>query len=103
MPPAIAEFALFFGPADYFSLMVLVFVTVTAVLGRAPVRGFASLFFGMALGLVGIDLQTGQARFAMGVPSISHTTTLLVWRISTSIQFLPGEPAVSKREAGNRF
>jgi putative tricarboxylic transport membrane protein len=70
LAPAIAEFALFFGPADYFSLMVLAFVTVTAVLGKAPVRGFTSLFFGMALGLVGIDLQTGQARFAMGVPQL---------------------------------
>jgi putative tricarboxylic transport membrane protein len=70
LAPIIAEFALLFGPADYFSLMVLAFVTVTAVLGKAPVRGFTSLLFGMALGLVGIDLQTGQARFAMGVPQL---------------------------------
>ena len=70
LAPVIAEFALVFGPADYFSLMVLAFVTVTAVLGKAPMRGFTSLFFGMALGLVGIDLQTGQARFAMGVPQL---------------------------------
>ncbi|MCD6075917.1 MAG: hypothetical protein K0Q70_2800, partial [Rhodospirillales bacterium] len=70
LAPVIAEFALYFGPADYFSLMVLAFVTVTAVLGKAPVRGFTSLFFGMALGLVGIDLQTGQARFAMGIPQL---------------------------------
>src|SRR4051812_141795 len=51
LAPMIAEFALLFGPADYFSLMVLAFVTVTAVLGKAPMRGFTSLFFGMALGL----------------------------------------------------
>jgi putative tricarboxylic transport membrane protein len=40
------------------------------VLGSSVVRGLASLFFGLALGLVGIDLQTGQARFTLGVPEL---------------------------------
>ena len=70
LAPAIAEVALQFGPAEYFSLMVLAFTTVSAVLGRSLSRGLASLLFGTALGLVGIDLQTGQARFAMGVPQL---------------------------------
>ena len=59
-----------FGPAEYFALMVLALVTVTAVLGDSLPRGLASLFFGLALGLVGIDLQTGQARFTLGIPEL---------------------------------
>lgn len=68
--PALAKLALLFGPAEYFALMVVALTTVTAVLGNSLSRGFSSLLFGLALGLVGIDLQTGQARFAMGVPEL---------------------------------
>ena len=64
------KLALLFGPAEYFALMVLALVTVTAVLGDSLPRGLASLFFGLALGLVGIDLQTGQARFTLGIPEL---------------------------------
>jgi putative tricarboxylic transport membrane protein len=68
--PLMVKMALRFGPAEYFALMVLAFVTVTAVLGDSLPRGLASLFLGLALGLVGIDLQTGQPRFALGVPEL---------------------------------
>src|SRR6187431_1745718 len=63
--PLLVKMALLFGPAEYFALMVLALTTVTAVLGDSLVRGLASLFLGLALGLVGIDLQTGQARFTL--------------------------------------
>lgn len=68
--PLMAKFALLFGPAEYFALMIVALTTVTAVLGESLRRGMVSLFLGLALGLVGIDLQTGQARFAMGVPEL---------------------------------
>lgn len=68
--PLMVKLALLFGPAEYFALMVLALTTVTAVLGDSLPRGLASLFFGLALGLVGIDLQTGQARFTLGVPEL---------------------------------
>ena len=65
--PVMVNVALSFGPADYFALMVLAFTTVTAVLGSSMLRGLTSLLFGIGLGLVGIDLQTGQARYTLGV------------------------------------
>jgi putative tricarboxylic transport membrane protein len=68
--PALVRLALMFGPAEYFALMIVALTTVTAVLGSSLVRGLASLFIGLALGLVGIDLQTGQARFTLGVPEL---------------------------------
>ena len=68
--PWIVEFALAFGPEDYFALMVLAFVTVSAAFGDSTLRGLTSLFIGLALGLVGIDLQTGQPRLAFGVPAL---------------------------------
>lgn len=63
----VVAFALQFGPAEYFALMVLGFITVSAVLASSIVRGLTSLSFGIFLGLVGLDLQTGQARYTFGV------------------------------------
>jgi len=68
--PVMVAVALKFGPAEYFALMVFAFITLSAVLGASTVRGLASLFLGLALGLVGIDSQTGAPRFAFGVPEL---------------------------------
>jgi len=64
--PMVVEAALAFGPAEYFSLMVLSVVAVSAVLGNSMLRGLMALTVGMLMGLVGIDLQTGQPRFTFG-------------------------------------
>ena len=64
--PWVVEAALAFGPAEYFCLMVLSLVAVSAVLGDSVLRGLVSLSLGLLLGLVGIDLQTGQPRFTFG-------------------------------------
>jgi putative tricarboxylic transport membrane protein len=68
--PLVVEFALKLGPAEYFALMVFAFTTVASVLGASTVRGLTSLFLGLLLGIVGIDSQTGQSRFAFGVPEL---------------------------------
>jgi putative tricarboxylic transport membrane protein len=70
LSPLIVDIALKFGPAEYFAVMVLAFTTVSAVLGSSPLRGIAALFFGLFLGLMGIDSQTGQARFTLGIPEL---------------------------------
>ena len=64
--PIVVGVALTFGPAEYFSLMVLAAVSVTAVLGNSVIRGMISLSLGIIIGLVGIDLQSGQPRFTFG-------------------------------------
>jgi putative tricarboxylic transport membrane protein len=71
LAPVVVEFALRFGPAEYFSLMVLAFLTVSAVLGSSAVRGLVSLFLGLFLGMIGIDLLTGQARFTFGIAELN--------------------------------
>lgn len=68
--PAFSAIAEHIQPAEYFAVMVLAFVTVTAVVAEAPLRGLCSLFLGLAIGLVGIDSLTGQARYAFGIPEL---------------------------------
>jgi putative tricarboxylic transport membrane protein len=70
LAPTVVELAVQLGPEDYFALMVLAFLTVAAMLGRSVIRGLASLAIGLTLGLVGIDTQTGQARFTLGIPQL---------------------------------
>ena len=78
LAPIVVELALKFGPADYFSLMVLAFVTVSAVLGSSAVRGLTALIFGIWLGLIGVDLQTGQPRFTFGLPELLDGINVIV-------------------------
>ncbi len=68
--PLVVDVAIKFGPAEYFAVMVLAFVTVSTLLGASMARGLASLFFGLWIGLIGIDGQTGQPRFTMGIPEL---------------------------------
>jgi putative tricarboxylic transport membrane protein len=49
-------------------MMLLAFITVSAVLGQSTVRGLTALFIGLALGLVGMDQISGQVRYTGGVP-----------------------------------
>ena len=76
--PAIVEFALSFGPAEYFALAVLAFATISAVLGGSVVRGLVSLGLGLAIGLIGIDSQTGQARLTFGVPQLLNGVDVVI-------------------------
>jgi len=81
LAPFVVKAALAFGPADYFALMVLAFVTVSAAFGDSALRGITALFIGLGLGVIGIDLQTGQARLAFGIPDLLdgiEVTTLAV-------------------------
>jgi putative tricarboxylic transport membrane protein len=78
LAPLVVDVALKFGPAEFFSLMVFAFVTVSAVLGSSTVRGLTSLFLGLLLGLVGIDGQTGASRFAFGVPELLDGVDVVV-------------------------
>ena len=81
LAPYVVKLALIFGPREYFALMVLAFVTVSAAFGDSTLKGLTSLVIGLALALVGIDQLTGQARLSFGVPQLLdgvEITTLAV-------------------------
>jgi putative tricarboxylic transport membrane protein len=82
LAPAIAELAYIFGPEDYFALIVLAFTSVAVVMGSSRVRGFVALFLGLALGVVGIDGQTGQARMIFGNPELLDGIQLTIVLVS---------------------
>ncbi len=68
--PVMVDVALRFGPPEYFALAMVAFVAVSTVLGTSRLHGLASLFFGLVLGMVGIDPLTGEDRFTLGFPQL---------------------------------
>ena len=78
LAPIFVKLALLFGPAEYFSLMILAFTTVSALLGASMSRGLAALLLGLAFGLVGTDILTGQPRLVFGYPSLLRGIDIVV-------------------------
>jgi putative tricarboxylic transport membrane protein len=70
LAPSFVKLAIMFGPAEYFALMVLAFTTVSTLLGSSVVRGISSLMIGLAFGLAGTDILTGQPRLIFGMTSM---------------------------------
>jgi putative tricarboxylic transport membrane protein len=66
LAPPLASFALRFGPAEYFALMVLGLTTLTRLAGKSLTKGLLMAAFGLALGTIGIDPVTGTSRFTFG-------------------------------------
>ena len=70
--PPLAEIALKFQPADYFSLMVFGLVGAV-VLARGSLRkAIAMVVLGLLLGLIGTDVNSGVARFTFGIPALAE-------------------------------
>ncbi len=69
--PALAELALKFGPADYFSLMVFGLIAAVVLARGSLLKAIAMVCFGILLGLVGTDVNSGVIRFAFGLPELT--------------------------------
>jgi putative tricarboxylic transport membrane protein len=68
--PALARWALSFGPPETFALMLLGLTTVTLLTGEDPLKGYISMVFGLMLAMVGFDIISGDARFGFGIPEM---------------------------------
>jgi putative tricarboxylic transport membrane protein len=64
--PIISEFALKFGPAEIFSVMMLTFSAFVGLGGQSPSKTLISIFFGFIMAAVGMDIVTGQLRMTFG-------------------------------------
>ena len=63
--------ALKFGPAEYFSLILLGLVASTALAHGSVLKALAMIVLGMLLGLVGTDVNSGQLRYTFGVGELA--------------------------------
>ncbi|MVW71505.1 tripartite tricarboxylate transporter permease [Bordetella sp. 15P40C-2] len=68
--PVISEVAFKFGPAEYFSIMVLGLVAASVVSSGSAIKAITMVVGGIMLGLVGTDVNSGVARFDLGFPEL---------------------------------
>jgi TctA family transporter len=65
------ELAFKFGPAEYFSLMVLGLIGAVVLASGSLIKAIAMIVLGLLLGLVGTDVNSGVARFNFDVPELA--------------------------------
>src|SRR5471032_94495 len=63
--------ALLFGPAEYFSLMVLGLIFATVLAKGSILKAIAMIVFGLLLSMVGSDIETGASRMAFNIPELA--------------------------------
>jgi putative tricarboxylic transport membrane protein len=74
----LAGFALKFGPAEYFTLMLFAMTSVAALTGPSLAKGLLSMFLGLMFATIGIDLQSGQQRFTFDLPELQDGIGFIV-------------------------
>ena len=69
--PPLAEVAFKFGPAEYFSLMVLGLIAAVVLAHGSVIKALGMVVFGLLLSMIGTDVNSGAARFTFGIPELS--------------------------------
>ena len=74
----LSSMALKFGPAEYFTLMLFAMTAVSTLTGKSAAKGLLATLLGLVIATIGIDLQSGQARYTMGVPEFQDGVGFVV-------------------------
>ncbi|MGX1789135.1 tripartite tricarboxylate transporter permease [Bosea sp. NPDC055332] len=76
--PPLAVVALTFGPAEYFSLMVLGLVASVVLANGSVLKAVGMILLGLLLGLIGLDVNSGIPRFTFGMPQLYDGVNFVV-------------------------
>ena len=76
--PPLAELALKFGPAEYFSLMVLGLVASVVLASGSLLHAIGMVVLGLLLGLIGTDVNSGQARYTFDTPQLAEGINFVI-------------------------
>jgi putative tricarboxylic transport membrane protein len=74
----LTKLALIFGPAEYFSLMVMGLVFAVVLARGSILKAIAMILLGVLLSTVGLDLETGEERMTFGLPFLSDGINVAV-------------------------
>lgn len=78
LAPLLARWALAFGPAEYFVLMVLAFCCLTSLLGKQPVKGVLAAAIGLFISVIGVDANSGVYRYTFDLVHLSDGIDFVV-------------------------
>ena len=69
--PWVVDAALAFGPAEYFSLMILGLIGAVVLASGSLLKAVGMIVLGLLLGLVGTDVNSGVARYSFDIPELT--------------------------------
>jgi len=78
LAPLVANFALEFGPPEFFSVYLLTFCSFIGMGKGSPFKTLASMMVGFALAAVGLDTVTGQLRLTFGLTDLMRGFDFLI-------------------------
>ncbi|HSX92814.1 MAG TPA: tripartite tricarboxylate transporter permease [Hydrogenophaga sp.] len=76
--PPLTEIALSFGPAEYFSLMVVGLIGAVVLASGSLIKALAMIVLGLLIGLIGTDINSGVARFSFDIPELTDGVSFVV-------------------------
>jgi TctA family transporter len=76
--PPLSDLAFKFGPAEYFSLMVLGLIGAVVLAHGSVLKAVAMIVLGLLLGLVGMDVNTGVPRYSFRIPELMDGINFVV-------------------------
>jgi TctA family transporter len=76
--PPLAEIALKFGPAEYFSLMVMGLVASVVLANGSLLRAISMIVLGLLFGIVGTDVNSGTPRYTFDMPELADGINFVV-------------------------
>jgi putative tricarboxylic transport membrane protein len=76
--PPLADLALKFGPAEYFSLMVLGLVASVVLASGSLMKAIGMVILGLLLGLVGTDVNSGTQRYTFDTPELADGINFVI-------------------------
>jgi TctA family transporter len=74
----LTEVAFKFGPAEYFSLMILGLIGAVVLASGSLLKAVAMIVLGLLLGLVGTDVNSGVARYSFDIPELTDGIGFIV-------------------------
>ncbi len=78
LSPLLSNIAFKFGPAEYFSMMLLGLVAGSTLANGSALKSIAMMLLGIVLGLVGIDVNTGTMRFTFGFIELANGLSIVI-------------------------
>jgi TctA family transporter len=75
--PLLVAIAFKFGPTEIFAIMLLGLLAGSTMARGSPLKGVAMTTFGLLLGVVGTDVNSGVARFTFGIPEMTDKLELV--------------------------
>ncbi|QJP14158.1 tripartite tricarboxylate transporter permease [Starkeya sp. ORNL1] len=104
LSPELSTLSLMFGPTEYFATIVMALVMASVLTENNLLTTLGMCMFGLLLGAVGMDLTTGDERYAFGIPDLADGVNFVavavgLYAFTEIIEYLGSETRTARVHA----